>query len=365
MKKLSSILLFLLACIGSFAQPQIKFENDTYNFGDIKEDGGKVSGRFVFTNVGNSDLELTMVRTSCGCTAASYTQEPVKPGKQGFIDVTFDPYKRTGVLNKTIRIKTNEPQYDNPKAMPMMIYIKGYVMKKEPTIFEKTGYKNGNGNLRLQKSVFQFKLKNTASHTDTIKLWNFNARPVRIAKLEMPAHISEVGRSFQDGQIEANSSAYLVLQYDANKKNAWGNVSDNIVIHTDDTIEQRKVIQFSADITEDFSYLQNNSKVPNLSVEEMVYDFGKVSAGTQIEHTFEIANKGDAALVIRQMETNYTAAIHHEIKSQTIKPGKSTKLKVTFDTSKRRGKQYGTITIICNDPAHSNTILRMNGEIIP
>lgn len=365
MKKTSSILLFLLSCIALFAQPQIKFENETYNFGDIKEDGGKVTGRFIFTNVGNSDLELTMVRPSCGCTTASYTKEPVKPGQQGFIEVTFDPYNRTGVLNKTIRIKTNEPKYDNAKAMPMMLYIKGYVQKKEPSIYEKTGYKNGNGNLRMKKAVFQFKLKNTAFYIDTIKLRNFNERPVKIEKIDLPAHISEVERSFQNGQIEANADAYWVLKYDAAQKNAWGNVSDYIVIYSDDTIEPKKVVQFTADISEDFSYLQNNSKIPNLSVEEPVFDFGKVSAGTQIEHTFVLTNKGNAELIIRQMATNYTTAIHYEMKNQTLKPGKSTKLKVTFDTDKRRGKQYGTITLICNDPAHSNTILRINGEIVP
>ena len=85
MKKLSLLLLAVLTCIVCIAQPEIKFENTTFDFGKIKEEGGKVTGKFIFTNVGNEPLELTNVRPGCGCTAANYTKVAIAPGEQGYI----------------------------------------------------------------------------------------------------------------------------------------------------------------------------------------------------------------------------------------------------------------------------------------
>ena len=58
MKKLSLLLLAVVSGLLCFAQPKIEFEKTTYDFGKIKEEGGKVTGKFVFKNVGNEPLEL-------------------------------------------------------------------------------------------------------------------------------------------------------------------------------------------------------------------------------------------------------------------------------------------------------------------
>ena len=81
MKKVSLLLVSVVACLLCYAQPEIKFESTTYDFGKIKEEGGKVTGKFIFTNVGNEPLELTNVRPGCGCTAANYTKGAIAPGE--------------------------------------------------------------------------------------------------------------------------------------------------------------------------------------------------------------------------------------------------------------------------------------------
>ena len=80
MKRLSLTILIVILAIVAIAQPQIKFDNTTYDFGQIKEVNGKVTGRFNFTNTGNADLLLVKVAPGCGCTAANYTREAVPPG---------------------------------------------------------------------------------------------------------------------------------------------------------------------------------------------------------------------------------------------------------------------------------------------
>jgi hypothetical protein len=41
---------------------------------------------------------------------------------------------------------------------------------------------------------------------------------------------------------------------------------------------------------------------PRISVSEPVYDFGTVTAGTVLEHVFEIKNAGQGVLEIRKIE---------------------------------------------------------------
>ena len=85
MKKLCLLWLAVVTAVCCVAQPEIKFENTTYDFGKIKEEDGKVTSKFIFTNVGNMPLELTNVRPGCGCTAANYTKGAIAPGEQGFL----------------------------------------------------------------------------------------------------------------------------------------------------------------------------------------------------------------------------------------------------------------------------------------
>ena len=106
MKSIKLTLALMLVALFVSAQPQLQFENTTYDFGNIKEEGGKVTGRFIFTNTGTSNLILKSVRPGCGCTAANYTTDSVAPGEKGFIDATFDPYNRPGGFTKNIRVTT-------------------------------------------------------------------------------------------------------------------------------------------------------------------------------------------------------------------------------------------------------------------
>ncbi|MCD8528708.1 MAG: DUF1573 domain-containing protein [Chitinophagales bacterium] len=100
--------LFALAGIFTFAQngAQISFQEDTHNFGEVSE-GPKVSYEFNFTNTGTEPLVLSNVKASCGCTTPSWPKEPILPGENGTILVTYNTSNRVGKFNKTITITSN------------------------------------------------------------------------------------------------------------------------------------------------------------------------------------------------------------------------------------------------------------------
>ena len=84
----------------------IQFEETVHDFGNIKE-GEKVEHIFKFKNTGEVPLILTGVQPSCGCTASDYTKDPVAPGGEGTISLTFDSQGKPGTVNKTATVKAN------------------------------------------------------------------------------------------------------------------------------------------------------------------------------------------------------------------------------------------------------------------
>lgn len=86
--------------------PQITFAQDTKDFGDIVQ-GDKVSHTFEFENTGTEPLILSNVLTTCGCTATSWPREPIAPGENSKIEVSFNSTGKKGRQNKVVTIVSN------------------------------------------------------------------------------------------------------------------------------------------------------------------------------------------------------------------------------------------------------------------
>jgi len=86
--------------------PVIEFEKEIHDFGKVIQ-GERVSYGFKFKNTGKSDLVITQVKTSCGCTVPKFKKEPIKPGEERIITVTFNSSGRKGIQNKTITVLSN------------------------------------------------------------------------------------------------------------------------------------------------------------------------------------------------------------------------------------------------------------------
>ena len=87
-------------------RPVISFDEIEHDFGVLKN-GEVVSFTYTFTNTGNANLIISSVIPGCGCTVADYTGEPVRPGKQGKISVTFDSKDKKGQQRKRVSVQAN------------------------------------------------------------------------------------------------------------------------------------------------------------------------------------------------------------------------------------------------------------------
>jgi len=86
--------------------PKITFAEESHNFGDIVQ-GTKVEHTFKFENSGTEPLILSNVLTTCGCTASSWPREPIAPGGEGEIVVTFNSAGKMGKQNKVVTVVSN------------------------------------------------------------------------------------------------------------------------------------------------------------------------------------------------------------------------------------------------------------------
>lgn len=365
MKKLGLSLLMSVLCVCAFAQPKIQFEKTTHDFGRIREEGGKVTGRFEFTNVGDSALVLTNVRPGCGCTAANYSREPIAPGQKGYIEATYNPYNRPGAFNKNIRVTTNEPQFSGEsKGSPHMIFIKGEVIKRPPTVFEMAGFKNGNGMSRLKESSVSHNLLNTESVKDTFLIHNFWNKPISYDVDLKDGYVSEVYRSFGRSLLPGQEGT-LVLKYDASKRNAFGQLKDQILINTNDSIEPKKIIYYSVNIKEDFSKLTKKQlkNAPVAVYSETECDFGQVQKNAQQRRVITITNKGKDPLFIRALQSS-NGMFKVTADKMEIHGGEKAEVMVNFKANTRASAQKATLEIITNDPANPNQVVDLKAQVL-
>jgi hypothetical protein len=116
-----SFLILLIGCSSPVTRNEASIR-----FAEIERDFGTLSFKremeyqFEFSNPGETGLVISDVKTSCGCTAARWTKEPVKPGKSGTINIRYDA-AFPGVFQKGITVHYNGPD------SPVILKIKGEV----------------------------------------------------------------------------------------------------------------------------------------------------------------------------------------------------------------------------------------------
>lgn len=102
------------------AQPVVVWLTEReHDFGEIQRERAQTFV-FRFKNVSKEHIVLQTVRTSCGCTAAQWTESAIAPNKTGEIEIEYDAYQR-GHFNKKIRV------FFDRQRKPEILWIRGHV----------------------------------------------------------------------------------------------------------------------------------------------------------------------------------------------------------------------------------------------
>ncbi|WP_108821874.1 DUF1573 domain-containing protein [Dysgonomonas sp. Marseille-P4361] len=88
-------------------EPKVEFKKSSHDFGKVAESSKTVTCEFTFKNIGSAPFLIQRVQASCGCTTPEYTNEPVLPGKEGKIKVSYSTTGRPGTFSKDIHVFSN------------------------------------------------------------------------------------------------------------------------------------------------------------------------------------------------------------------------------------------------------------------
>lgn len=109
-RTLTCLLLGLL--IGgatALAAPRIAVDQAYYDYPDTIE-GKAVVHTFILSNVGDQDLVISRVGTTCGCTTTTLEKTRLAPGESVSLVVVFDTTHYSGRASKPVTVSSNDPQ---------------------------------------------------------------------------------------------------------------------------------------------------------------------------------------------------------------------------------------------------------------
>ena len=123
----------------------LEFIPDKVDFGMIREEDGKVRRQVKAVNVSPDSTYIVSARTSCGCSAAEYSEDVLAPGDTTVVTLTYDPTNRPGKFLKTARFFTGKERIGNS------IKMNGTVIPSRKNLDK--AYPDRIGNLRLTTKI--------------------------------------------------------------------------------------------------------------------------------------------------------------------------------------------------------------------
>ena len=361
MKKMILFAAMLLSMTAMAQTPVITFEKTTHDFGKINEADGRVTTIFEFKNEGMVPLVLSNVRASCGCTTPKWTREPIEPGANGQITVTYNPNGRPGRFQKTITVTSNATEATTK------LYIKGEVIPKPAN--PSTTYTVKMGELSLKKKAWNFGImqKKEGSKAGVIEYANTTNEVITVAlETEPGATYLKAEATLQE--IKPGETGKINFHLVPMECAIWGPIETQIyvIINGKRVHTNEFAITIKADIREDFSQmtvdeLQQAPILEITSSNNNAINLGTFKAGKKIYTKLNFSNAGINPLIIRRIISNDETITVAQQPKATIKKGKKVDINMIISTiGLDAGNYTRIITVITNDPKKSVVKLTLN-----
>lgn len=372
-----TLLVSLTAAFASISsQAQSTFDNvvsvdrTIYDFGDIFIDDGAVSCEYTFKNIGDKPMLILSAVSSCGCTEAEWTREPIAPGKTGKVKATFKNEDGPYPFDKTITVYVSEMK------KPVILHLRGSVHENAKPLTET--YPIIIGNLGLKKyEIKAGNLSQRESKSGNVVVANVGITPMKVEFKDISEGLT---LNVFPNPIPPKSTATLAYTIKSSRER-WGKnwyyatpvidgreyktiIRKGMSVETDDTGEiysekntrvgaGKSEIAFWAVTKENFSSIPESEKenAANPSFTNSTVSFGKVAAGTKTTVTFRYTNKGRSTSKFFKLDADC-----HNVKVKSMadtEAGKSGAITLELDTT---GLPKGDIIIALN--VFTNSALR-------
>lgn len=333
----------LMAGMLTAQEPVIKFDKTTHDFGKINEADGRVTTVFTFRNEGMSPLVLNNVRASCGCTTPKWTKEPVEPGQEGQITVTYNPNGRPGHFQKTITVTSNA------KETTAKLFIKGEVIPKTVKPVDKFPVKMGDLSL-AEGSVDFGDVTKGGQVSRTLTYTNEKVDSFLLSFTSDNYVVAYPSFDRPELMVQKGQKGEMKILFEAIACNQYGPV-ETAVYPVINGKKGAEPIVIRANVVEDFSKLSEADKMnaPILVINDAI-DLGTFRLNAKkgnTKTTIQLANAGQNPLMVRRVVT--TSEKIHVIPPKSIRSGKKGNAQVIIRTADA-GTFELPVTFITNDP---------------
>ncbi len=289
--------------------PKAAVSTPLYDFGSALE-GQMVTHTFTVKNNGQGYLDITGVKTSCGCTTGQPSKMHVAPGDTSDIAVSFDTHFQKGHQVRTITAFTNDP--DNPQvAMTMQGIVKKQVEAQPGEISFGTDIKRGTEDTR---EILVNDL-NPARGTFSVGPVSNSNSSIKVEQMKRP-----------DGKPGA------LLKVSLLKTMPTGPFDDTIKITNNRVPLQVDVF---------------GTVTGDLNVDPAQVSFGLAPRGQDVVRIFKLSNQGKRPIKVLDVASSSPAV---GAVAEPVTPGKEYKVTVTLRHGTPDGQLHGNLTIKTDDP---------------
>ncbi|MGE0772437.1 MAG: DUF1573 domain-containing protein [Cyclobacteriaceae bacterium] len=87
---------------------------------------------------------------------------------------------------------------------------------------------------------------------------------------------------------------------------------------------------------------------PAIAFEQATFDFGDLTQGDRVEHTFKFTNTGSKPLIITNVEVTCGCTTPKGWPRDPIQPGGKGELLIAFNSAGKYGRQNKVVTVVSN-----------------
>ena len=342
MKKVCDIVVIaLFTLIYGVSGAQIKFSQNSHDFGEIAEDGGKVEHIFTFRNTSTKPVAVVSTHSSCGCTKAEFSRKPVMPDSTATVKVVFDPMNYPGVFARKITIVTSEGM------LPERLIVTGRVLPRKKSVEEEFPIVMGEGvRVATNAHVFGY-VEHGKVYQSVFEVINTSHKSAKIA-IENPYSELEffAPTELKSGERTALNFACSLPE----NSEKYGSLSYVVSLVVNGKKAQYPFIINGLAIDPREENANNRSQM--IAMSENFIKFGAVKCNAvKLSREIDVCNGGDRALEIRKLEISkegFSADIEGD---STIEAGGRRKIKIEIYPSQLPfGAVVEKLRIVSNDP---------------
>ena len=329
---------------------KISTDNEVMDCGQIVYNQ-PVTVNFDLKNKGGSQLVIKEVRTSCGCTKASFPRSPIAGGEDFTVTATYDA-RQLGHFYKQIAV------YSNASSEPYYLSMKGVVVDK---IVDFSGeYPFVLGNVKTDKNNIEFDDVNSGDVPEQkIHIMNNSPKTVTPVIMHLPDYLKA---EMSPTRIAPGHAGEATIRLQSKKLRNYGLTQTSVYLgmFPGDKVSPDKEISVSAVLLPGFSTLTDYQRqiAPKLQLSSTDVNIHMEGKSKKTELLL-IQNVGKQMLDIQALQM-FTTGLQLSLNKRHLLPGEEAKLKITVKDEIRKARSKPRILMITNDPDNAKVVININ-----